>query len=196
MLGCRPAPRTAVPLTGASASSVRFEIIRPTLGLVVQPFAADIGPAATMASADFWQRIRGPSDPRSTAARHQISPGIAHSLSRLCASDLRHRVPYTYRALHLFACLPRSARLYPLPVRRASALPPASFRPPVARGALAVQLTLPRVGCVEDFHLQESAPCRAHRKPAHASLHGPATGDFSWVGLSRRSIARGRFSPC
>jgi hypothetical protein len=28
---------------------------------------------------------------------------------------------------------------------------------------LAVQLTLPLAGCVEDFHLQVSAPCRAHK---------------------------------
>ena len=55
-------------------------------------------------------------------------------------------------------------RLYPLPVRQASALPPASFSPPVARETLAVQLTLPLAGCVKDFHLQESAPCRAHKK--------------------------------
>jgi hypothetical protein len=31
---------------------------------------------------------------------------------------------------------------------------------------LAVQLTLPLAGCVEDFHLQVSAPCRAHQKNA------------------------------
>src|SRR6267378_3250613 len=108
--------------------------------------------------------LREPLDPRSTAACTQISPGIAHPPSRLCASDLRHRVPYTYRALHLFACSPRSARLYPLPVRRASALPPASFRPPVTRAALAVQLAFPRVGYAEDFHLPVSAPCRAHKE--------------------------------
>src|SRR5207237_4628732 len=54
-------------------------------------------------------------------------------------------------------------RLYPLPVRQASALPPASFRRPVARNALAVQLALPLAGYAEDFHLQESAPCRAHQ---------------------------------
>src|SRR5262249_30211883 len=42
----------------------------------------------------------------STAARRQISPGIAHALLRLCASDIRHRFPYTYRASHLFACSP------------------------------------------------------------------------------------------
>jgi len=39
MLDFRPAPCVSVPLAGASASSVRFEITRPTLGLVVQPFS-------------------------------------------------------------------------------------------------------------------------------------------------------------
>jgi hypothetical protein len=62
-----------------------------------------------MASADFCKRLRGPLDPRSTAARLQISPGIAHPSSRLCASDIRHRVPYMYWALHLFACSPHGA---------------------------------------------------------------------------------------
>jgi hypothetical protein len=31
-------------------------------------------------------------------------------------------------------------------------------------GTLAVQLTLPLAGCVEDLHLQVSAPCRAHQR--------------------------------
>jgi hypothetical protein len=31
-------------------------------------------------------------------------------------------------------------------------------------GTLAVRLTLPPVGRVEDLHLQVSAPCRAHEK--------------------------------
>jgi hypothetical protein len=34
--------------------------------------------------------------------------------------------------------------------------------PSLAQNTLAVQLTLPLVGRVEDFHLQVSAPCRAH----------------------------------
>ena len=34
----------------------------------------------------------------------------------------------------------------------------------VPLGTLAVRLTLPLVGRVEDFHLQVSAPCRAHNK--------------------------------
>jgi hypothetical protein len=63
----------------------------------------------TMASADFCKRLREPCDPRSPAARLQISPGIAHPSSRLCASDIRHRVPYMYWALHLSACSPHGA---------------------------------------------------------------------------------------
>ncbi len=55
-------------------------------------------------------------------------------------------------------------RLYPLPVRQASVLPSASFRFHLAMDTLAVQLTLPLAGCVEDFHLPVSAPCRAHQK--------------------------------
>ena len=39
-------------------------------------------------------------------------------------------------------------------VRRASALPAASFRSYLTVDTLAVQLTLPPVGCVEDLHLQ------------------------------------------
>jgi hypothetical protein len=31
-------------------------------------------------------------------------------------------------------------------------------------GTLAVRLTLPLAGCVEDFHLLVSAPCRAHQE--------------------------------
>src|ERR1700756_1612511 len=54
-------------------------------------------------------------------------------------------------------------RLYPLPVRQASVLPSASFRFHLAMDTVAVQLTLPLAGCVEDLHLQVSAPCRAHQ---------------------------------
>jgi hypothetical protein len=55
-------------------------------------------------------------------------------------------------------------RLYPLPVRRASVLPSASSRFHLTMDTLAVPLTLPLAGRVEDFHLQVSAPCRAHRQ--------------------------------
>ena len=44
--------------------------------------------------------------------------------------------------------------LYPLSVRQASVLLSASFRFHLTMDTLAVQLTLPLAGCVEDFHLQ------------------------------------------
>ena len=101
---------------------------------------------------------------RFPSAPLQISPGMTHPPSRLCLSDIRHGVPYKFRASQIFACSPRRAASYPLPVRQASALPSASSRFPVAQNTLAVQLTLPLVGRVEDFHLQVSAPCRAHKE--------------------------------
>src|SRR5665213_1301338 len=63
-------------------------------------------------------------------------------------------------------------RLYPLPVRQATALPSASSRFAVARDTLAVQLTLLLAECVEDFHLQVRAPCRAHQSKAPGSAGG------------------------
>ena len=71
-------------------------------------------------------------------------------------------------------------RLYPLPVRQASALPTASSRFHLAIDTLAVQLTLPLAGCVGDLHPQVSAPCRAHQTKSPRSrarafaLHEPA----------------------
>src|SRR4030081_1914924 len=65
--------------------------------------------------------------------------------------------------------LTRLRRLYPLPVRQASALPSASSGFAVARDTLAVRLTLPLAGCVEDFHLQVHAPRRAHKEQAAQS---------------------------
>ena len=99
----------------------------------------------------------------------QISPGMTHPPSRLCLSDLRRCVPYKYRALTIMAASPHNVASYPLPVRQASALPSASFRFAVTHDTLAVQLTLPLVGRVEDLHLQVSAPCRAHHEKAPAA---------------------------
>jgi hypothetical protein len=55
-------------------------------------------------------------------------------------------------------------RLYPLAVRQSSVLLTASSGFHLAMDTLAVQLTLPLAGYVEDLHLQVSAPCRAHQK--------------------------------
>ena len=62
------------------------------------------------------------------------------------------------------------AASYAVSVRRASALPAASLRFHLTMDTLAVRLTVPPDGPVEDLNLQESAPCRAHQ--------GKGTGEF------------------
>jgi hypothetical protein len=117
-----------------------------------------------MAAADFWRFIPTSYDAGSPKANHQISPGITHSLSRLCLSDIRHGVSVQVLGFADICPLTLPCRLYPLPVRQASALPTASSRFHLTMDTLAVQLTLPLAGCVEDLHLLVSAPCRAHKE--------------------------------
>src|SRR5579871_4244910 len=98
----------------------------------------------------------------SLAAGHQLSPGIAHPPSRLCLSDLRSVVPCKYRALTFPAVSPQR------PASSASCSSgqrfARSFLPTAPHGAaVAALLTLPLAGYVKDFHLQVSAPCRAHK---------------------------------
>lgn len=52
---------------------------------------------------------------------------------------------------------------YAISVRRASALPAASFRFHLAMDTLADQLTIPPVGFVADFHSLVRTPCRTHK---------------------------------
>ena len=75
-----------------------------------------------------------------------------------------HAFLYRYWTLKLLAFLSGMTASYAIPVRQASALPAASFRSHLTVGTLAVRLTLPLVGRVEDFHLQVGAPCQAHNK--------------------------------
>jgi hypothetical protein len=53
-------------------------------------------------------------------------------------------------------------------------LPAASFRFHLAVDTLAVRLTVPPVGSVEDLHLQVNAPCRAHQKLNGRVIDDPA----------------------
>src|SRR5215471_20490453 len=78
-------------------------------------------------------------------------------------------------------------RLYPLPVRRASALPTASSRFHLTMDTLALQLTLPLAGRVEDFHLQVSAPCRAHKKESGAEAP-PSKTNLCVLSLRKRGF--------
>ena len=118
-------------------------------------------PQPTMPSADFCTRIPTPLDAGST--RHaRRSPRVLRTHLHAYACRIYVVAFRKFRALMIRATSPRYAASYPLPVRQASALPSASSRFAVARDTLAVQLTLPLVGRVEDLHLQVSAPCRAH----------------------------------
>jgi hypothetical protein len=60
--------------------------------------------------------------------------------------------------------LVRHGRLYAIPVRQASVLPAASFGFGLTADTLAVRLTVPAAGSVENFHLKAGVPCRAHHK--------------------------------
>jgi hypothetical protein len=62
---------------------------------------------------------------------------------------------------------------YAISVRQASALPAASFRFHLTMDTLAVWLTVPPVGPVEDLHLQVGAPSRAHHKKRPDTWPGP-----------------------
>ena len=77
------------------------------------------------------------------------------------------------------------------PVRQASVLHAASFGFRLATDTLAVQLTVPPVGPVEDFHLRVGAPCRAHKKKAPLGVH---RGGLISTVLRRLRCTHGRAS--
>src|SRR6266516_7902367 len=97
-------------------------------------------------------------------AKLQTSPGNALSPSRLCPPHLRTSFPYRYRTLSLLALSSSLHASYAISVRRASALPAASFRFHLAMDTLAVRLLVPPIGSIGDSHSLVSAPCRAHQK--------------------------------
>src|SRR5690625_1804531 len=117
-----------------------------------------------MPSADSCRHIPAPHDASSTTAHRQASPGNAHSPSRLCPPHIRPCFPCKNRTSEIFASSSSMTASNAIPVRQASALPSASFRFHLTMNTLAVQLALPLAGPAEDFHLQVSAPCRAHKK--------------------------------
>lgn len=125
-----------------------------------------------MAAADFCWFIPSPRDDGSPKANHQISPGIAHSPSRLSLSDLRRNFSVQVLGFASIGLLTLLRRLYPLAVRQSSALPAASSGFHLAMNTLAVRLTLPLAGYVEDLHLLVSAPCRAHQRKAAQTSGG------------------------
>src|ERR1700694_3129600 len=57
-------------------------------------------------------------------------------------------------------------------------------------GTLAVRLTLPLAGCVEDLHLLVSAPCRAHQKDAPRDEARRRTGARSALNLTLDNLGQ------
>ena len=104
-------------------------------------------------------------------AGQQISPGIAHSLSRLCLSHLRSRLPCRYWTSKRLAFSSDVYASYVLPVRQASVLPSASFRFHLTVDTLAVRLMIPPAGVIGVLHSLASAPCRAHQRKSQAPNH-------------------------
>jgi hypothetical protein len=80
-----------------------------------------------------------------------------------CMGHIRPGFPFRYRTLKIFASSSSLAVSYAVSVRRASVLLAASSGFHLAVDTLAVRLTIPPARFVEDFHLQVSAPCRAHK---------------------------------
>ncbi len=116
-----------------------------------------------MPSADFCRPFPAPLDagsPRQIGRPPRVRRTHLHAYARRIYAQAQVR---RYRALKILASSPGLNASYAISVRQASALPAASFRFHLAMDTLAVRLTVPPAGPVEDFHLQVSAPCRAHQ---------------------------------
>jgi hypothetical protein len=116
-----------------------------------------------MASADFWPSI---STPLGVDSTRQIarSPRVLRTHLHAYARRIYVAAFRTRIGLHIFwpACpaTPPTSASCSSRQRFASGFLQIPSRP----GHPCLPLTLPRVGCVEDLHLQVSAPCRAHQK--------------------------------
>src|SRR5437870_13804563 len=118
----------------------------------------------TMPSADFCNLFPPPLSDGSSWQSCRPPRVMRSHLPSFVPPHLRTSFPYRYRTLKRLAFSSSLHASYAISVRRASALPAASFRFHLAMDTLAVRLTIPPVGFVGDFHSQVSAPCRAHNK--------------------------------
>ena|SRR5882757_6032847 len=131
------------------------------------------GPSAsspTMASADFCNRIREPSDPRSRNRHVCRSPRVLRTHLHAYARRIYGTAFRTCIGLRI--SLPAHPTVPPLSASCSSRQRFASgFLPTLSHPRRrCLPLTLAHVGCVEDFHLQMSAPCRAHNEKTPTSF--------------------------
>ncbi|MEA3174545.1 MAG: hypothetical protein QOF42_1956 [Gammaproteobacteria bacterium] len=120
-------------------------------------------PSPNMASADFCNRIRGPSDPRSLTRHVCRSPRVLRTHLHAYARRIYDNAFHTCIGLCIF--WPAHPTVSPLSASCSSRQRFASgFLPTLSHPRRrCLPLTLAHVGCVEDFHLQRGAPCRAHQ---------------------------------
>lgn len=95
-------------------------------------------------------------------AEGKITKPIREFLHRPIGQLYRHHT-CRFWTLKILAFSSGMTASYAVSIRQASALPAASFRFHLTMDTLAVRLTVPPVGPVEDLHLQVGAPCRAHQ---------------------------------
>jgi hypothetical protein len=149
----------------------------------------DLVRAALMASADSLQPIPASLDVGSTRQTGG-HPRVIRATFLLMPVGFTSQRSVQVLGFAYICLLTPLRRLYPLPVRQASILPAASFRFRLTTDTLAVQLTFPLAGYVEDFHLQvvfpattavPTAPDTALRAMPGAQTKGPS-------GRIRRSL--------
>ena len=119
----------------------------------------------TMPSADFWPFLPAPLDTGSTVANAR-SPRVLRACLHAYVRRMTPALSVQVSGFDDHCRLTQRRRLVSLRVPRTSALPSASFRSPVAQDTLAVQLTLPLAGRVEDFTSKQTRPAgRTKKKP-------------------------------
>src|SRR5262245_33169514 len=117
----------------------------------------------------------------------------------ICLPYLRQSFPCRYWTLKSVAFSSSFAASYTVSIRQASVLPAASSGFHLAMDTLAVRLTIPPAGFVEDFHLRVSAPCRAHKlKSRRLSAGGFLNQNRPEITISRSGHVDGSpdNSPC
>lgn len=118
-----------------------------------------------MASADFLCDIPSPHGVGSRSITQDL-PEYDALLSRFTCRIYIVALRTCIWTLSLVALLSSNDASYPLPVRQASVLLSASFRPLVTKTPLPSRYSLPHVGLERWTYTTSSAPCRAHHKKA------------------------------
>src|SRR5262249_9098056 len=185
-------PPAVVPVSAPAAGRGRFRPPLPVLGALtcapvlsacievwcstpVFHVRAFVPFATNMPSADFWQSFPTPLNVGSTQARPPDLPGYCALTFPLMPVGFTSQCSVQVLGFASIGLLTPLRRLYPFPVRRARVLPTASSRFHLTMDTLAVRLTLPLAGCVEDFPLRVSAPCRAHQQKGPLFRGDPLT---------------------